>query len=71
MEEKHIQGGKGFSSYMHKYHVYLNWCNKIHLQMVLLAREAVVWFGIDPCVSQHSQNPSRRWELVSPLTPLC
>lgn len=57
-EGKHIQGGKGFNPYMHEYPVYLNWCEKIHLQMVLLAREAALWFSIDPCVSQRSQNPS-------------
>lgn len=63
-------GGRGCNPYMHKYHVYLNWCKKRYLKTALLAREAVLWVSIEPCASQSSQNSSKRLQLVS-LTPFC
>lgn len=54
------KGRKGYNLYLNMIFVHVNWYKKRYLKAVLLAGEAVLCFGIEPCTGCSSQNPSKR-----------
>lgn len=67
MVEKHKQGRERMQS-LHAQVSHL--CKLLQRNIpedCFVASEAVLWFSIEPCASQPSQNPSKRLQLQGPL----